>query len=75
MPPFKSDKTLAVILGTAKYDKVLTEDGKGGYRQVMPDIPQVERECIDMREFLDHYNIVNERDIYRLDDGPTHQEV
>ena len=74
-PPFKSDLTIAVIISTAKYDKVGKLDKKGKFKQFLPDIKPVEQEIKDWKNFLQENKVVEDDYIIDLSHGPTNEEI
>ena len=67
--------TIAVIISTAKYDRVgnLNEDGK--FKQLLPDITPAEQDSKDWKNFLQENKVVEDDYIIDLSHGPTYNEI
>ena len=74
-PAFKSDLTIAVNIGTARYDKVGNLDEDGNFEQFLPDIMPVEQESMDWKNFLQENKVVEDDYIIDLSHGPTFKEI
>ena len=72
---FKPDHILAVLFGTSTFDAVYKRKTNNyDYKPFFADLPEAKKDCEDLRDCLEHYNLLKEN-CYNLDNNPGEYEV